>query len=271
MDKNNTLVIKSNALIEASYRLGIQEQRILLACITQIRTDELITDQKLYTVRAEELAEIYNIDKNSAYRELKKSVLKFKRREVWIEKSPNGEGGRKKTLVTNWLQSIEYDDGNGCVNVRFSHDIIPYVNNLSKEFTKYALSDIAKISSAHAIRMFELLMQWEKIGQREIYLEDFKEKLRVEDKHKRFTDLKRYVIQPAIEQINQNSPFKVTWKKIKNGKKVTKLSFTFSRKKSELLPSKSKKIMTKKEMEKEALPGESWVELKKRLNSKAPV
>lgn len=43
----NPQVYKSNALIEASYRLSVAEQRIMLACISQVRRDEPITDEVL--------------------------------------------------------------------------------------------------------------------------------------------------------------------------------------------------------------------------------
>ena len=38
-------VVKSNSLIQAKYRLSIQEQRIMLLAISQIGKDEVLTDQ----------------------------------------------------------------------------------------------------------------------------------------------------------------------------------------------------------------------------------
>lgn len=53
---NTPQVYKSNALIEASYRLSVYEQRIILGCIAQVRRDEPLTDQRLYTVSAQQIA-----------------------------------------------------------------------------------------------------------------------------------------------------------------------------------------------------------------------
>lgn len=39
----NALVYKANALVEASYRLSLYEQRIILACIAQVRRDDTLT------------------------------------------------------------------------------------------------------------------------------------------------------------------------------------------------------------------------------------
>lgn len=46
------MVYKSNSLVEASYRLSVAEQRILLACISQVRRGETITDEIMYSVSA---------------------------------------------------------------------------------------------------------------------------------------------------------------------------------------------------------------------------
>ena len=51
-------VYKANALVEASYRLSLYEQRVVLACIAQVRRDEPLTDQKLYRISAQEIADM---------------------------------------------------------------------------------------------------------------------------------------------------------------------------------------------------------------------
>ncbi|MBM1207283.1 replication initiation protein, partial [Pseudomonas fragi] len=50
------MVYKSNALVEAAYRLSVQEQRIVLACISQVKRSEPVTDEVMYSVTAEDIA-----------------------------------------------------------------------------------------------------------------------------------------------------------------------------------------------------------------------
>ena len=76
MDKS--LVCKSNALIEASYRLSVAEQRIMLACIAQVRRDQPITDDVTYSVTVADMGQ----NTHAAYSELQKASLRLKRREV---------------------------------------------------------------------------------------------------------------------------------------------------------------------------------------------
>ncbi|WP_139245660.1 replication initiation protein, partial [Halomonas sp. QHL1] len=66
-------IYKSNALVEAQYRLSVAEQRIMLACISQVRRDQPITDDVLYSVSAAEIAAISDTSTKQAYRELEKA------------------------------------------------------------------------------------------------------------------------------------------------------------------------------------------------------
>jgi plasmid replication initiation protein len=267
MDKNTPLVVKSNALIEASYRLSLTEQRTMLSAISKIRCDEQVTDEVMYSVDAKDII-LAGSNPKHAYRDLKSSAESiFDRRITFHEYS---EEGVYSKLITRWTQSIRYIESQGRIELRFNRDIIPYLTKLKREFTRYNIEDIANMDSVHSIRLFELLIQWEKIGERIISLNDFKKMLQIEDKYSSIKDLKKYVLLPAVNQINGNSPLNVTWEQQKNGRKITHLKFIFSRKKSKLLASPSKQIMTKQKMAQQAKPGETWEDLKTRLKQKEP-
>ena len=69
-DLSSSKVYKSNALAEAGYRLSIQEQRIILAALTQIGRDDVVTDEVMYTVTASSIAKLTGQDVKHAYQEL---------------------------------------------------------------------------------------------------------------------------------------------------------------------------------------------------------
>lgn len=263
-----SMVYKSNALVEAAYRLSVHEQRIVLSAISQVRRGETVTDEVLYSVSAGDISRLSGIAIDDAYGKLKDAALRLKRREVRLTEEPSG---RKKpsVMVTGWVQTIIYRGGEGRVELRFTKDMLPYLTELKEQFTKYALSDVAKMDSAYAIRLYELLMQWGSTGQREISLEDFRRILQLEERYPAIRDLKRWVLEPAIDQINEHSPLSVTWKQRKTGRRVTHLSFTFEPKNKKLKQPKQPKLpKTQAEMAKLALPGESWEQLRIRLQTK---
>lgn len=269
------MVYKSNALVEAAYRLSVQEQRILLACISQVRRDEAVTDEVLYSVRAADLAKLSGTAVEAAYSELKTAALRLKRREVRLTQEPNGKGKKPRVMITGWVQTIFYIEGEGRVELRFTKDMLPYLTELTRQFTKYALADVAKMDSAYGIRLYELLMQWDSQGQREIEIEQLREWLQLEGRYPSIKDFKLRVLEPAVAQINEHSPLQVAWAQRKTGRRVSHLLFTFSPKKPIKPPrqASAKPAVPRKrsglsdaEIAAKALPGESWEAARARLN-----
>jgi plasmid replication initiation protein len=261
------MVYKSNALVEAAYRLSVLEQRILLACISKVRRDEPVTDEVMYSVTAEEISTMAGVPIESSYSQLKEAALRLKRREVRLTQEPNGEGKRSNVMITGWVQTIVYQDGEGRVKVRFNTDMLPYLTELTKQFTKYALADVAKMESTHAIRLYELLMQWDTTGQREIELEKLREWFQLEGRYPSIKDFKLRVLEPAIAQINEHSPLQAEWTQRKTGRKVTHLLFKFGLKKPAKTAKKRKgSKFTDAEIAEKARPGETWEAARTRLN-----
>lgn len=265
------MVYKSNALVEASYRLSVQEQRIILACIGQVRREEPVTDEVLYSVTAADLAGLSGMAVGDAYKELKDAALRLKRRDVRLTQEPNGKGKKPKVMITGWVQTIFYIEGEGRIELRFSKDMLPYLTELTRQFTKYALADVAKMDSTHAIRLYELLMQWDSLGTREIELDQLREWLQLEGRYPSIKDFKLRVLDTAIAQINEHSPLAVVWEQRKTGRKVTHLTFTFGPKKpaksvGKALAKRKSGKLTEKELSRLARPGESREAALARLN-----
>lgn len=274
----NAQIYKANALVEASYRLTLYEQRIILACISQVRRDEPLTDRKLYKVSAQEIADFSGTQLGTAYQNMKSASERLFDRRVSLHESPNGNGPARVKL-TRWVQTIEYIEDEGIVALRFGTDMIPYLSQLTEQFTRYALADIARMSSTHAVRLYEMLAQWRGKGKREVSLEWFREALQLDDKYSNIRDLKRWVIEIATDQINEHSPLWVSWEQRKTGRKVTHLIFSFGEKKKK--PTQHKNEVNKRSakgsiygipltvIEKKAYPGESYEDTALRILDEA--
>ncbi|WP_404327001.1 replication initiation protein (plasmid) [Cobetia sp. UIB-001] len=272
---NAPKIYKSNALVQASYRMSMMEQRIMLACTSQVRRDQPITDEVMYSVYAKDLAEVTGSTSKSAYEQLSKAALKLKRREVWLTERPNGDGVHPETLVTGWVQTIRYKKNEGRVDIRFNKDILPYLTQITEQFTYYSLKDVAGMTSIYAVRLFELLAQWRNVGIREINVAWLRDILQMEGKYASIKDFKKWVIDPSVDQINKHSPMQVTWEQKKTGRRITHFIFRFNFEEKTKDENKVKKrgLQTTKPhrednttmfgipnnvIEKYAQPGDSW-------------
>lgn len=238
MSKHAPQVYQANALIEASYRLSVVEQRVVLACIDQVRRDESVTDEVMYSIDAGDYAKICDIPLKVAYRDLKRAALQLMDRKVWVTQTPEG-AELSETLVTHWVQSIKYADNKGALRLRFAKDILPYLTNIKTRFTRFALSDVARMDSAHAIRLYELLVERLDFGERTIDVDWLRHALRLGDKYPLMADFKKRVVNVAVEQINEHSPLHVEWEQIKEGRRITQLRFTFQ---ARSLPKKRQEV-----------------------------
>jgi plasmid replication initiation protein len=229
------IVVKHNDLINASYRLSLTEQRIILNCIGKIRSD-LPAGHQAFSIDAKEFATMHDITEKQAYFELSSAVNQLYERYLSID-SANMPAEFCQDVDINgkieirWLSAkATYDSSGQKVYLWFSPQIMPYLSQLKQSFTKYDISNIAKMTSAHAIRIYELLAerQFQKHKRFSMSLSDFRERLQLQNTHTSFGHLNSRVLAPAIRQINEHSNFIATLKTIKEGKKVKGLTFEFS-------------------------------------------
>jgi plasmid replication initiation protein len=92
-------------------------------------------------------------------------------------------------------------------------------------------------------------------GEREIEVEWLKNQFQVGDKYRRLVDLKKRVIDPAVEEINKHSNLWVKYGQRKSGRTITHFQFQFGLK-DKPLPLE-RKLLTEEEINRQAKPGET--------------
>jgi len=266
-------VYKSNALIGARYRLGMNEMRLILSCIGQVNsTEELMVTTK-FEVSAKEFAMRFNLPEESTYSDLKDAAKTLFSRSLTIYNPDPDEPGLNK-IETRWISSIAYIPAQGRLVLRFALDILPYLGGLKGRFTGYELEHITNMKSTYGIRLYELLMQWRSTGRREIAIDWLKEQFELDNDYDRIFDLKKRVIDPAVKDINNHSNYNVNWVQRKTGRAVTHLTFFFSEKQPENGKPKRDQAQKEKhifgvpvsEIEKNARPGETSEQAAARIN-----
>ena len=228
------LVVKDNALIQASYTLGLSEQRLMLLAILEAReTGKGIDHTSLLRVHAHAYADQFGIDKNNAY-EVMRDASKglFDRYVTYHDKNP--KNGNDRSFHCRWVDKIGYEKATGTVFLRFTVDVVPPITRLENNFTSYEIEQVANLDSGYAIRLYELLIQWRITGKPPIFeLQDFRRKLGVEDsQYKTMSNFKNRVLEPAIKQINEHTDIMAKYENIKKGRVITGFKFMFKPKKT---------------------------------------
>jgi len=217
---NQLTVVKHNAIIDAGYRLSIYESRILLTCISQINSMGEIGLNDSFTVTAQDLKGLVGLDDKNTYKQLEKAADRLLHRLIVVNLPSD------VILKTHWVSSVKYIKKSGKVELKFAQDIIPYISQLRREFTKYRLNNILMFKSNYSIRIYELLVKWGG-NEKTITVEWLKDKFQLADKYTRIGNLKAKVLDIAVQEINQHSDMRVQYSQIKQGRNVTGFKFQY--------------------------------------------
>jgi Protein involved in initiation of plasmid replication len=214
----NELVVKDNALMNASYNLEVTEQRlILLAIINARQTGNGITADSKLEIHANDYASRFNVSNDGAYKALKSAVLNlFDRQFSFKEEDKKGNVG---TVKSRWVSRIKYIDDSATLEITFAPDVVPLITRLEQQFTSYQLKQVTQLTSKYAIRLYELIIAWREVGKvPQIELSDFRNRIGLENsEYTAMCDFKKRVLEPAIKQINEHTDIVTTYEQHKKG------------------------------------------------------
>ena len=223
------LVVKDNALIQASYTLDLAEQRLILLAIIEARNSgQGITHDSLLKIHASSYAEQFGVNDKTAYTVVKDaSKGLFDRYVTYHDKNP--KNGKDRSFHCRWVDKIGVEPDSGIVYMRFTSDVVPLITRLESHFTSYEIEKVANLSSSYAIRLYELIIQWRDNGVTQRYkIDDLRQKLGVKpDQYKKMSNFKMRVLDLAIDQINTHTDITVKAEQHKTGRTITAMSFTF--------------------------------------------
>lgn len=227
-DKNPSIekkfVIKSNQLIEARYRLSLQESRVILWLLMQICPDD--EDFKQHKIDVKEFAQMIGTEVDNQYSKLRSVTKRLVQRAIEIYDSE-----KKEWLQVSWLSSIKYQSTKGCVLLRFDPELKPYLLKLKGHFTKLEVTDLLQLKSIYSIKIFELLKQYEVIGKRTISVDDLRTYCGIQKgEYRNYNAIKLYIIERAAAEINAKTEYEIDYKEIKDARKIVDIEWTIKKK-----------------------------------------
>ena len=235
----NDLVVKDNALINASYNLEVTEQRLILLSIIRAReTGQGISSDSKLEIHASDYASRFDVTKEAAYNALKNAVNNLFERKFPF-KEIHKDTNKEIVVKSRWVSRIAYVDDLATLEVTFAPDVVPLITRLEKHFTSYQLKQVAQLTSKYAIRLYEFLIAWRDVGKTPVIsLSEFREKLGLDiNEYQKMVNFKSRVLEPAIKQINELTDIHVKYEQYKTGRSISGLSFTFKHKKIDSIPS----------------------------------
>ena len=233
-----------NSIVKASYNLSVSEQRLLLSALAQIPKNKQIDPKQAYYITRDDFVRL-GANADQATRDIRNATKDLMKKTLLIDtnagilefhwlsevlrfdknadarlklKYPNQEdykkyinGLRKYNLLESLPIGRHSDDI--VARVVFDSRILPLLSELKDNFTQFLLNDVSGFGSVYSFRFYQMIMQFKSTGYCKV----------------------------AVNEINEKTPYKVSYELLKTGRKFTHLELKFRQK----LP--SKKIATSRD------------------------
>lgn len=207
-----------NKLANAKYAMNASEQKLFLYAIRNI--DQDANEFPVSQIKLIDFARYADLDEIRLYKDIDKMTTRLMQVIIHVEDSTTEDGWAKYNLTKNCKYS------KGIITFGFYHEMKPFLLGLQKHYFKQA-PEIMGFSSWYSFRLYDILKsQAYKTNEIEVNIGWLKGILGIEEKYPDFTSLRRRVIDPAKEEINEHSDINIE-KYIKklNGRSVESLTF----------------------------------------------
>lgn len=234
-NKGIILVKKANQLIESRYKFDIWETRFFLSVLGQVRRDD--DEFKVYRVWYRDVIKTFGLKSGDSYAFLRAAANSLMEKSFFVSYETDGATREVRYHI---LRKIDYlkegqegragGESQEYVDVTVEQEMKPLLLQLQRNFTAYDLRNVVKLG-VYPMRIYELLKQYEGIGSRTLSVEEMKKMFELTTEYARFPDFNRWVIKPAMRDINKHTDLEITaLEYIKEGRGVAALRFVFHRK-----------------------------------------
>lgn len=218
------LIVKSNTLLQHPLYKTSTELKIFSKIILAIRENP---QEDIFTFQVKNLIEDFNCHEDE-YERLKKVAKGMFGKSVDINTSTD-----KICDLVVIFRRITIDK-KGLITFKIEEDIKPFILELTSNFTQYYFENIARLKSNFSIRMYELLKQYEKIGNRKISVLSLRHFLNVsDDKYKLYGNFKSKTILIAQKELKEKTDLCFDFEENRIGNKVVEINFIIMRNKKD--------------------------------------
>lgn len=231
------VVVQHNALVNARFDLSTVEMRLFMAMLSRIGRDDNefremlvpITEVVALSGRRPSVKDYQQVE--AMCDQLVSRVLRIERPVAGGRRRGRKEGEREGATPDfdklPLMAYAKYRGAEGALRVRFNDEVMPYLLQLQKNFTKAQVAQLLKLKSPHSYRIYWLLKEYATFGTRTINVDELKAILSLEGQYKQFPLFKLRVLDKAqLELSKTDLPFE--YELLRQGaKRVTHIRFTF--------------------------------------------
>lgn len=236
--KNNEIkkseIRQSVALTEATYDLTRDERRIIYLAAIQCAGNDVpgqgtldITD---YEIKVSDYQKLFGIELNEASRDVRSAIKTIYDKSVRIHDPDESTRDESSVEELRWIFGKKNLPKRGSWQISLNPRIVPHLTSLVNSI-KYPIHQIVGLQNNYQYRLYDLFMAElgdNNKGARTIDVEWLRVAFCLGKSYDLYSNIKNRIIEPAIEQINTNTPLRVKYTENKKGKKVISWTFKYT-------------------------------------------
>ena len=221
-------IVIQNRLLNAISHLELNERRLIMFLSPIVRKAiDSNPKQRVFKAYVIEFIEQYAIKSKKYYGEFAKIADSILEKVFYFWEDYKNT---KVKVGANWVSECRYLENEGALEIRLDDRVIEMLTIFDKNnpFTKYERQMIVNLGT-YGIILFELIASCmhQQHKQKAYTIEYLREKFNCVGTYPDFFNFKRYVIDRAIADIHQHTPFRIQYTQNKKGRVVSELVFTF--------------------------------------------
>ena len=193
------VIAQDNRLTTSRYELTLIEKRIFYYIIKEVRSkyntgQRDLFDDLILNIRVSELCKEVNQEDNK--KETRKALEKFRSRNFTYANEDEDD----------WLTCgfINYAHiKKGIAEIQVSHKLMPFLVELSSQYTAYSLHVAMSLKSKWSQRMYELCQKWQGTDGFRISVDELRQAFILEEKYNRYALLNERVLQVAKRELKE--------------------------------------------------------------------
>ena len=270
---NNKKVVQHNDLITSVAKMEMVPLKIFELAASCINVEEPPKDNSVYLSK-QILFSFFDVSDSNKHSRFKQAIEKMQKQAHFVIRERTNKGFEFESIVP--IPYIKWNDYNDEVIIEFNRHIMPYLIDLKKNFTQYAISDIINLSSKYSIIIYKWLAmnynqyehykhkgnrtktQLEPLKNPIIKIEELREITETKTKYTGMNDFTKRVLDESTNAITENTTLNVEYQKIKKGGRISDIKFFIS-----------KKTVVKNEFYKEEQQDPAYLEDKKNKGKEA--
>ena len=234
IDERNKSIVVSNKLIQNSYfDLNMIPLKTLLYCISKIRESDI--PHKEYKISIRELCQVCNMRIKGTNTYKGRTGIVYKAMRELRGQHLDLYDSKGRAFNTGWFSSVSIDEDNDTVSYWFDVKLMPYLFNLTKEIGNFTITTMeicCSLETPQGIRLYLFLRSIASLGiQQRITLDEIRERTGNAGRYGLYADVRRFILTPAVDDINKYSDIEVSYSAHREGKKVVAIDFTIKQKK----------------------------------------